>query len=57
MFTAQTLESIDDELARALLELRAEKKMADYAEGLFRHTHGDRLYGTFRQVGTTTGRM
>ena len=57
MLTAQTLESIDDELARALLELRAEKKMADYAEGLFRHTHGDRLYGTFRQVGTATGRM
>ena len=57
MLTAQTLESIDDDLARALLELRAEKKMADYAEGLFRHAHGDRLYGTFRQVGTTTGRM
>ena len=57
MLTAQTLESIDDDLARALLDLRAEKKMLDYAEGSFRHTHGDRLYGTFRQVGTATGRM
>ena len=57
MFTSDTLQALDDELALLLLAYRAEKKMADYAEGLFRHTHGDRLYGNFRQVGTATGRM
>ena len=57
MFTAQTLGAIDDDLARAVLEYRAEKKARDYADGVFRRTHGDRLYGTFRQVGASTGRM
>ena len=40
-----------------LLAYREEKKLADYVAGLFRHTHGDRLYGIFRQLGTETGRM
>ena len=31
--------------------------MADYVHNLYEHAHGDRLYGTFRQVGTETGRM
>jgi DNA polymerase I-like protein with 3'-5' exonuclease and polymerase domains len=57
MFTADTLALIDDELARALLEYRNEKKLHDYVVNLWRHAHGDRLYGTFRQVGTETGRM
>ena len=57
MFDADSLEALDDELARALLAYRAEKKMHDYCEGLFRHTHGDRLFGNFRQVGAATGRM
>jgi DNA polymerase-1 len=57
MFTADTLAAIDDELARALLDYRAEKKLHDYVIGLWAHTHGDRLYGMFRQVGTETGRM
>jgi DNA polymerase I-like protein with 3'-5' exonuclease and polymerase domains len=57
MFTAQTLQAIDDELARALLEYREEKKLADYVAGLYTHTHGDRLYGTFKLLGSETGRM
>jgi DNA polymerase I-like protein with 3'-5' exonuclease and polymerase domains len=57
MFTADTLPQVDDPLAATLLAYRAEKKMADYAAGLFRHAHGERLYGDFRQVGTATGRM
>jgi DNA polymerase I-like protein with 3'-5' exonuclease and polymerase domains len=57
MFTAQTLELVDDELARALEAYRDEKSLADYVANLYQHTHGDRLYGTFRQVGTETGRM
>jgi DNA polymerase I-like protein with 3'-5' exonuclease and polymerase domains len=46
MFTAQTLPEISDELADVLLVYREEKKLADYVAGLFRHTHGDRLYGS-----------
>jgi DNA polymerase I-like protein with 3'-5' exonuclease and polymerase domains len=57
MFTAQTLPAIGDELADTLLQYRDEKKMLDYVHGLLAHTHGDRLYGTFRQLGTETGRM
>lgn len=57
MFTAQTLELVDDPLARALEAYRDEKKLHDYVANLYRHTHADRLYGTFRQVGTDTGRM
>jgi DNA polymerase-1 len=57
MFTADTLALVDDELARVLLEYRAEKKLSDYVIGLWKHAHGDRLYGTFRQTGTDTGRM
>jgi DNA polymerase I-like protein with 3'-5' exonuclease and polymerase domains len=56
-FTADVLGTLDDELARALLDYRAEKKLADYVRGLWRHAHGDRLYGSFRQVGAATGRM
>jgi hypothetical protein len=54
MFTKQTLALIDDDLARALEAYRDEKALADYVTGLYEHTHGDRLYGTFRQVGTET---
>jgi DNA polymerase-1 len=57
MFTAQTLATLDDELARTLLAWRGEKKMSDYVVGLWAHTHGDRLFGEFRQVGSQTGRM
>ena len=57
MFTQQVLEEIDDELARTLLRYREEKKLGDYAADLYRHTHGDWLYGHFRQLGTETGRM
>jgi DNA polymerase I-like protein with 3'-5' exonuclease and polymerase domains len=57
MFTAQTLRLVDDELARALEAYREEKSLFDYVANLYQHTHGDRLYGTFRQVGTDTGRM
>jgi DNA polymerase I len=57
MFTAQTLALVRDELARAIEDYREEKKLADYVANLYTHTHGDRLYGTFRQVGTETGRM
>jgi DNA polymerase I-like protein with 3'-5' exonuclease and polymerase domains len=57
MFTAATLAAIDDDLARALLDYRGEKKLYDYVTGLWAHTHGDRLYGGYRQVGTETGRM
>ena len=57
MFTHQVLETVDDELARTLLTYRDEKKLSDYVESLYRHTHGDRLYGGFNQVGTDTGRM
>jgi DNA polymerase I-like protein with 3'-5' exonuclease and polymerase domains len=57
MFTEQTLAAIDDELARALESYRDEKSLSDYVHNLFEHAHGDRLYGTFRQVGTETGRM
>jgi DNA polymerase-1 len=57
MFTAQTLAMIDDELARAIEAYREEKKLHDYVVNLYRHTHADRLYGQFRQVGTDTGRM
>ena len=57
MFTAQTLPLIDDELARAIEAYRDEKALADYVANLYRHTHGDRLYGHFRQLGTETGRM
>lgn len=57
MFTADTLALVDDDLARALLAYRAEKKLADYVHDLWRHAHGDRLYGGYRQCGTDTGRM
>jgi len=57
MFTEQTLNKIEDDFARALLEWRSEKKMSDYVAGLWKHTHGDRLFGEFRQIGTQTGRM
>jgi DNA polymerase I-like protein with 3'-5' exonuclease and polymerase domains len=57
MFTEQTLAQVDDELARALEAYRDEKALADYVHNLYEHAHGDRLYGTFRQVGTETGRM
>ena len=57
MFTADVLKRIEDELASAVLAWRAEKKMADYIQGILRASHGDRLYGSFRQVGTITGRM
>jgi DNA polymerase I-like protein with 3'-5' exonuclease and polymerase domains len=56
-FTKPALEAIDDELAATLLEYRAEKKLHDYVVGLWDHAHGDRLYGTFRQLGSATGRM
>jgi DNA polymerase-1 len=57
MYTADTLAAISDELAAVLLEYRSEKKLSDYVAGLWKHAHGDRLYGTFRQCGTDTGRM
>ena len=57
MFTAEVLQRIEDELAAAVLAWRAEKKMSDYIRGILRASHGDRLYGSFRQVGTITGRM
>jgi DNA polymerase-1 len=57
MFTEQTLALVDDELARALEAYRDEKALSDYVHNLYKHAHGDRLYGTFRQVGTETGRM
>ena len=56
-FTEATLALIDDPLARALEAYRDEKALADYVHNLYLHAHGDRLYGTFRQVGTETGRM
>jgi DNA polymerase I len=56
-FNAYTLPLIDDELAAALLEYRAEKKLRDYVLGLWRCAHGDRLFGTFHLVGAQTGRM
>lgn len=56
-FTYQALEALDDELANTLLAYRDQHKLGKYVEGLFAHTHGDRLYGSFRQVGTRTGRM
>jgi DNA polymerase-1 len=57
MFTEQTLQLIDHDLARALEAYRDEKALGDYVHNLYEHAHGDRLYGTFRQVGTETGRM
>lgn len=54
---ADTLKTIDDDFVHSLLDLREEKKFSDYADALFRFSHDGRLYGTFRQVGTTTGRM
>jgi DNA polymerase I-like protein with 3'-5' exonuclease and polymerase domains len=57
MFTVQTLPLIGHELARVLEAYRDEKALSDYVENLFEHAHGDRLFGTFRQVGTETGRM
>lgn len=54
---AENLKTIDDEFVTALLSLREEKKLSDYADALFRFSHDGRLYGTFRQTGTTTGRM
>ena len=57
MFTTDRRRPIDDELADALLAYRTEKKLHDYVLGLWKHAHGDRLYGGFRQMGTDTGRM
>jgi DNA polymerase-1 len=57
MFTADTLATVDDELARTLLDYRAEKKLHDYVVNLWRHVHDARLYGSFHQLGTETGRM
>jgi DNA polymerase-1 len=57
MFTAATLATVKDELAGVLLAYRSEKKLLDYVLGLWEHAHGDRLFGTFRQLGTVTGRM
>ena len=54
---AATLATIADDLPKALLKMREQKKMIDYAAGFFKYSHEGRLYGTFRQVGTGTGRM
>jgi len=54
---AAVLETIDDDLARSILKLREQKKMVDYAASLLKFSHNGRVYGTFRQVGTGTGRM
>lgn len=56
---ADTLEAIrdDDPFVNQLLSFREEKKMVEYADALFKFSHDGRLYGTFRQVGTGTGRM
>ncbi len=56
-FTKQVLTAIDDEFAQVLIRWREEKKMLDYVTGLWKRTHGDRLFGEFRQIGTKTGRM
>ena len=56
-FTAGTLAELEHPLAETLLEWRGQKKLLDYVVGLFRHAHGSRLYGTWRQLGTATGRM
>lgn len=55
--SSEALKVIDDELARTLLAWKAEKKMADFVHGLYAHVHNGRLFGTFNQVGTDTGRM
>lgn len=54
---AKVLATIDHDLARSILKLREQKKMIDYADALLRFSHDGRVYGTFRQVGTGTGRM
>jgi DNA polymerase I-like protein with 3'-5' exonuclease and polymerase domains len=54
---SEALKAIDDELARALLAWKAEKKMLDFVRGLYGHVHRGRLFGSFNQVGTDTGRM
>jgi DNA polymerase I-like protein with 3'-5' exonuclease and polymerase domains len=51
------LERVEDELAATWLRWRSEKQLSDYVVGLWAHAHGDRLYGTYRQAGTATGRM
>jgi DNA polymerase-1 len=56
-FTEQTLALVDDELARALGAYRDEKGLADYVHNVYEHAHGDRLFGSFKSVGTETGRM
>jgi DNA polymerase I-like protein with 3'-5' exonuclease and polymerase domains len=56
-FTKEALSRIGDELALTLIEYVSEKSMRDFAAGLWARVHDGRLYGTFRQVGTETGRM
>jgi DNA polymerase-1 len=57
MFTSDTLPAIGHPLADTLHSYREEKKLRDYIEGLWTFSRGSRLYGSFRQVGTSTGRM
>ena len=55
--SAQALERIDDELVRTLLEHRTERVFHGLLDGLVKRIRDGRLHGSFRQVGTETGRM
>ena len=55
--SAKALERIDDELVRTLLEHRTERIFHGLLDGLVKRIVDGRLYGTYRQVGTDTGRM
>jgi DNA polymerase I-like protein with 3'-5' exonuclease and polymerase domains len=53
----ETIEAIEDELAATWLDWRSEEMLRRYIKNLWKFAHGDRLYGTFRQCGSETGRM
>jgi DNA polymerase-1 len=55
--TSGALSAVNDELATTWLQWRSEKQLCDYVVGLWAHAHGDRLFGTFKQAGSSTGRM
>jgi DNA polymerase-1 len=55
--SAQALERIDDDLVRLLKEHRDEDIFHRLFDGLIKRVVGERLFGSFHQVGAETGRM
>lgn len=47
----------DDEWVKAYLEYKHVKKMVVFAQSIAKHEHGGRIYGTYNQAGTVSGRL